>query len=255
MMIAFCPIWFHWGGRMNYGFYFNDLISNEGVWYPNGTVGVQYFGEINRRMLRNGALVNATIQYTLAPLHLPAAPELHIGGQNSSDSSVLGRLYDVIIYRPRSATDPIFCGGNNDSSLWDTALTISCRCAPGFAGRPPSCVACGPNQSSLLSGIDRQCVCAAGYYGTPGNCVMCPINNYCPDNSSSPSSCPNGTTTASAGSKTFYECTTKMEWIPVGIFSTQLRISGYVGPMFRLRRSSDSALADLILGTITKLLN
>jgi hypothetical protein len=44
------------------------------------------------------------------------------------------------------------------------------------------------------------------------------------------------------------------EWLPVAIFSMRQQLPGHTGPIFRIRRSSDSALADIFLG-INSLIN
>ena len=236
---------------MNYGFYANDLATSAGVWYPSGTLGLQYFGSTGRRIAYNGANVIERLETVGTPLNLSSLPTLRIGGLMTHDAgmSFSGRMFDFIVYRPRLITDGITCGLNNDSSLSDTALINTCRCANGFYGRPPNCLACGMNQASLITGTyDRTCVCAAGFSGTPGNCALCQIGTFCPVNSATASACPTGTTTTAKGSTSWYDCSVKTEWIPSAVFSVKQQISGYTGLIFRLRRSSDSALADLFLG-------
>jgi hypothetical protein len=236
-------------GLTLYSFFENDVCSSSTS--NAGTLGFQSFDGERRRIIRDGTDATGNCSPTFGPVRFPASLQLRIGGHiaRNSDMSITGRLYDLFIYRPRLVTDTVTCGSNNDTSLSNTLLITACRCVDGYYGRPPNCLACGPNELSVMSGsFDRVCQCVGGYYGTPGNCTQCSIGSFCPRGTASPVLCPAGTTTVSTGSFSWYDCSLKNEWIPSGLFSTRLQFSGYSGPMMRLRRSSDSALADLFLG-------
>ncbi len=236
-------------GVIHYIYIGNDAGATVGA--ESGTVAVQTIdGGLQRKIALGGVDVTNGAGPWSQSLNLPASPVLRVGGdmRRSAGCSVSGRIYDLIIYRQRLSTDTMTCGANKDSSLTAVNLNTACTCANGFSGRTPNCQACGANHGSIMSGSDRVCVCAAGYFGSAGNCTICPIGSYCPFNSAAAIACPTGIKLSSPGGKSVDDCSPPSEWLPVGIFSMRLQLLGYTGPMFRIRRSSDSVEADLFLG-------